>query len=119
MKDRCTLLTDFVQQASFFFKPPIEIDVNAIKQKWDQKKNQFFIELIRAYELTNSWQHDDLEKEFKEIAAVHQIKPGELLSAFRIMLVGGKFGVGVFDIASLIGKVETIHRIKHTLQLVA
>ena len=31
---------------------------------------------------------------------------------FRIMLVGGKFGPGVFDIAAILGKEETINRIK-------
>ena len=117
VKDRCTLLPDFVQQASFFFKLPENIDTTSIKPKWDEKKNQFFMELIRAYELTTLWQHDELEKELKEMAAAHQIKPGELMAPFRIMLVGGKFGPGVFDIAALIGKAETIHRIKHTLQL--
>ena len=117
VKDRCTLLTDFVQQASFFFKVPAEIDINAIKPKWDEKKNLFFVELILAFELSNLWLHDDLEKQFKEMAAAHQIKPGEVLSAFRIMLVGGKFGPGVFDIAAIIGKDETVHRIKHTLEM--
>jgi len=117
VKDRCTLLTDFVQQASFFFKAPAEIDINAIKPKWDEKKNLFFVELILAFELSNLWLHDDLEKQFKEMAAAHQIKPGEVLSAFRIMLVGGKFGPGVFDIAAIIGKDETVHRIKHTLEM--
>ncbi len=119
VKDRCTLLPDFVQQASFFFQSPQNIDVSAIKPKWDEKKNLFFIELIRAYELMNSWQHDDLEKEFKEIAAANEIKPGDVLLPFRIMLVGGKFGPGVFDIAVIIGKEETINRIKHTLSLLS
>jgi len=119
VKDRCTLLTDFVPQASFFFKVPAHIDISAIKPKWDEKKNQFFVELILAYELINLWWHDDLEKEFKEIAAAHQIKPGEVLSAFRIMLVGGKYGPGVFDIATIIGKQETIDRIKHTLEMLS
>ena len=117
VKERCTFLNDFVQQASFFFQPPVEIDVNAIKPKWDDKKNQFFIELIRAFELDILWQHDELERQFKEIAAAHQIKPGDLMLPFRIMLVGGKFGPGVFDIAAIIGKEETIQRIKHTLGL--
>ncbi|MBS1974677.1 MAG: glutamate--tRNA ligase, partial [Bacteroidetes bacterium] len=75
VKDRCTFLTDFVQQASFFFKAPENIDIAVIKPKWDEKKNLFFIELIRAYSLMNSWQHDALEKEFKELAAVNEIKP--------------------------------------------
>ena len=119
VKDRCTLLTDFVQQSSFFFKAPENIDTNPIKPKWDENKNLFFIELIRAYELMNLWQHDDLEKEFKELAAANEIKPGDVLLPFRIMLVGGKFGPGVFDIAVILGKNETISRIKHTLQLLA
>ncbi|MBN9298433.1 MAG: glutamate--tRNA ligase [Filimonas sp.] len=119
VKDRCTLLSDFVAQASFFFQNPVEIDINAVKPKWDEKKQQFFAELIRAFELTPQWQHDDLEKEFKEMAAAHQIKPGDLMMPLRVMLVGGKFGPGVFDIAALIGKEATIARIKHALGLLS
>ncbi|MGH2564954.1 MAG: glutamate--tRNA ligase, partial [Ginsengibacter sp.] len=117
VKDRCTLLTDFVQQSSFFFKSPEKIDVAAVKSKWDEKKNLFFIELIRNYQLLNIWQHDNLEKDFKEIAAANQLRPGDILSSFRIMLVGGKYGPGVFDIASVLGKEETIQRITYTLKL--
>jgi glutamyl-tRNA synthetase len=119
VKDRCTLLPDFVQQSSFFFQPPKEIDIAAVKPKWNEHKQQFFAELIRAYQLSITWQHDDLENIFKEIAAASQLKPGELMLPFRVMLVGGKFGPGVFDVASILGKQETIDRIKHTLQLMS
>lgn len=112
VKDRCTLLQDFVQQGSFFFKMPETIDTAAIQPKWDDKKNQFFVELIRAYELSTVWETHDLEREFKELAAAHQLKPGELMLPLRIMLVGGKFGPGVFDIAAAIGKTATVQRIK-------
>jgi glutamyl-tRNA synthetase len=115
VKDRCTFLNDFVQQASFFFKAPETIDIAAIKPKWDDKKHLFFIELIKAIELSSSFEASDLELEFKEIAAAHQLKPGELMLPFRIMLVGGKFGPHVFDIANIIGKDDTINRIKKVL----
>jgi glutamyl-tRNA synthetase len=117
VKDRCTLLTDFILQSSFFFITPENIDVAPVQAKWTAEKNQFFVELIRAYQLSILWQHDDLEREFKELAAASRIKAGELLFPFRIMLVGGKFGPGVFDIASIIGKKETINRITNILQL--
>ena len=117
VKDRCTLITDFLPQASFFFQTPALIDTNTIKPKWDAKKNLFFAELIKAYEFISAWRHDELEKEFKEIAAVNEIKPGELMLPLRIMLVGRKFGPGVFHIAEILGKEETIKRIKHTLEL--
>lgn len=117
VKDRCTLLTDFIPQASFFFKAPVDIDVASVQPKWNEQKQLFFAELVRAFELMQQWGHDELEKEFKEMAAAHQIKAGELMLPLRVMLVGGKFGPGVFDIATIIGKQATIARIKHTLQL--
>ncbi|MBX9892818.1 MAG: glutamate--tRNA ligase [Chitinophagaceae bacterium] len=117
VKDRCVLLNDFAQQAGYFFSDPTKVDTDAIKPKWDEKKTLFFTELIRTYETEQFWQAADLEKAFKEIAAVNELKPGELMLPFRIMLVGGKFGPGVFDIAALIGKDATIARIKHTLSL--
>jgi glutamyl-tRNA synthetase len=117
VKDRCTLLIDFVQQSSFFFQSPAAIDISAIQPKWNEHKQQFFAELIRTYELTTVWQYEALEHSFKEIAAASQMKPGDVLLPLRIMLVGGKFGPHVFNIAELLGKQETIKRIKHTLQL--
>jgi len=35
----------------------------------------------------------------------------------RIMLVGGKFGPGVFEIAATIGKAETIKRMENALKV--
>jgi glutamyl-tRNA synthetase len=115
VKERCVLLTDFYDQSYFFFKTPEEYDLNAVRPKWNDTKKLFFVEVIRNYELDNDWNAVILEKNFKEIAAVNEIKPGEVLQAFRIMLVGGKFGPGVFDIAEILGKEETIHRIKKAL----
>ena len=119
VKDRCHLLPDFVQQSAFFFQTPATIDVDAIKPKWTPAKTQFFVELVRQLELTTNFEPAALETNFKEMAAAASIKPGELLLPLRIMLVGGKFGPHVFDIAALLGKEETIRRIRHTLQLLS
>ncbi|HYM94488.1 MAG TPA: glutamate--tRNA ligase, partial [Chitinophagaceae bacterium] len=111
VKDRCTLLTDFYDQSYFFFKAPEQFDVAAVKPKWDETKKLFFAELTRNYELNNDWNAATLEKNFKEITAANQIKPGDVLLPFRVILVGGKSGPGVFDIAGILGKEETIRRI--------
>jgi glutamyl-tRNA synthetase len=119
VKDRCHLLTDFVQQSSFFFKAPdpAGIDLSPVRPKWNEAKQQFFVELINQLQFIKDWQAPTLEKEFKEMAAAATIKPGDLLLPLRLMLVGGKFGPGVFDIATQLGPQETIHRIKQVLSL--
>jgi glutamyl-tRNA synthetase len=73
--------------------------------------------LIRSYKLTTLTKAVEFENIFKEISAINQLKPGELMLPFRIMLVGGKHGPAVFDIASVLGKEETIKRIKHGLSM--
>lgn len=79
-------------------------------------KNFFFVELIRNYQLSPDWHAHTLDNNFKEIASVNDLKPGELMLPFRIMLVGGKFGPGVFEIAELLGKSETLKRIDFALK---
>ena len=119
VKDRCSLLSDFPQQASFLFNAPEQLDVDAVKPKWNEQKKLFFAETIRQFELMQQWNALDLEKEFKELAAANKIKPGDVLMPLRVMLVGGKFGPGVFEIAALLGKAATIERIKKALNTFA
>jgi glutamyl-tRNA synthetase len=117
VKERCTLLTDFYEQAAYFYVAPAMPDTESIKPKWNEAKQLFFAELVRAYQLQPLWHADSLEQEFKELAAANNLKPGELMLPLRIMLVGGKFGPGVFQIAELIGREQTVDRIRHVLSL--
>ena len=124
VKERCQLLQDFITQASFYFQIPKHIDIASIAPKWDVKKRGFFEELVALYTNTMapgiaSAAAPDLEIEFKELAAKHGLKPGELMLPFRIMLVGGKFGPGVFEIVETIQLKDTIARIQHSLQLLS
>ena len=112
VKDRCTLLPDFIEQSTLFFEAPVEFDLDSVRPKWNDAKKLFFAEVIRNFELSDTWIPASLETSFKEIAAANQIKAGEVLMILRIMLVGKKTGPGVFEIAGVLGKHETIERIK-------
>lgn len=117
VKERCTLLEDFWQQANFFFAAPAEYDAAAVKPKWNEAKKDFFNTLADELDATPEWSAAFIEAAFKQTAAAKNIKPGELQLPMRIMLVGGKFGPPVFDIAEVLGKAETISRIKTALPL--
>ncbi len=117
VRDRCTLLPDFIQHAGFFFKTPQQLDIDAVKPKWNEEKALFFNEYTGQLEALGNWNAIETETIFKNLVAEKNIKPGELLLPLRIMLVGGKFGPAVFQIAELIGKTETIKRIKNALTI--
>jgi glutamyl-tRNA synthetase len=117
VKERCVLLTDFYQQAAYFFEQPKEYDVDSVKPKWTDTKTEFFNAFIGTINNTETLEPTALETAFKALAEEKAIKAGELMLPFRIMLVGGKFGPHVFDIAALLGKEETIKRIEKALTL--
>ena len=115
VKDRCTLLTDFYENAHFFFRAPKEYDTNAIKAKWSDEKKAFFRTFAASLASVGHWEAATLEALFKKEAEIAGIKPGELQLPLRIMLVGGKFGPPVFAIAQLLGKDETLARMDAAL----
>jgi glutamyl-tRNA synthetase len=117
VKDRCNLLTDFYEQSRFFFEAPKQLDIDSVKQKWNDAKKAAFNDLIEKYIATSTWNAEITEALLKEAAAIQNIKPGDMQLPLRIMFVGGKYGPPVFQIAALLGKDETISRIRHGLNL--
>jgi glutamyl-tRNA synthetase len=110
VKDRCTYLTDFVAQSTYFFSRPSTFDSAAVKPKWSAEKAAFFNSYCEN--LNTDSDVLTLETNFKALAENNGLKPGEVMLPLRVMLVGGKFGPGVFDIVKLLGTAETQQRIE-------
>jgi glutamyl-tRNA synthetase len=115
VKERCTLLADFYEQSNYFFQSPQKLDLDAVLPKWSAQKNDFFEALMIQWNALDAWSTDDLETAFKALCTEQGIKPGEMQLPLRIMLVGGKFGPAVFEIAHQIGKRSTMERIQFAL----
>ena len=115
IRDRCVLLGDFYQQAGYFFESPEVYDLPAVKPKWTDAKTVFFKSIVGLINTTEKLEGVPLESSFKLMAEEQGLKPGDVMLPFRIMLVGGKFGPHVFDIAAMLGKDETVSRIEKAL----
>lgn len=115
VKDRCTLLPDFIAQSAYFFSAPQQYDEAAVKPKWSPEKANFFTSFAEG--LTEDSSALQWEEQFKGLAAEKGFKPGELMLPFRVMLVGGKFGPGIFDIAFLLGRNEVQNRITKAITI--
>lgn len=119
VQDRLTFLTDFWDHASFFFKQPADYDLNAILKRWNNEKTVFFTDILEKLEAFEPWHTEEIESFYKLAIQASGMKMGELMLPLRIMLVGGKFGPHVFDIAATLGKTETITRIRKGLEAIS
>jgi glutamyl-tRNA synthetase len=112
VKERLTFIEEFWEHSAFFFKRPEEYDIASIKSKWNEDKTNFFTNLMEQLKGYQPWTAENLEVFYKLAIEASGMKMGELMLPLRIMLVGGKFGPHVFDIAAVLGREESIERIK-------
>lgn len=115
IKERCHLLSEFWKQGAFFFETPTYNDLTPISDKWNEAKKQFFTEWADGLDVQSDWTAAALEQAFTEKMQQAGLKKGDVLLPLRVMLVGGKFGPGVFDIVALIGAKATRERVLHVI----
>lgn len=118
VRERLTFTTDFWAQASYFFQAPESYDLDAVSPRWNADKDAFFKQIVEQWEQFEPWHSAELESFYKLSIQASGMKMGELMLPLRIMLVGGKFGPHVFDIAALLGRQETLTRIRKGLQAI-
>ena len=112
IKERAVFVTDFWDLSSFFFVAPTTYDAKASKKNWKEGTPELMTDLIAVIS-TN----DDFTSEttIKEWITSKEIGFGKVMQPLRLSLVGALKGPHLFDIIELIGKEETIRRIKNAI----
>lgn len=115
IKERATFVTDFWDLGSFFFETPSEYDAKSSKKNWKDDTSPLMKELIAVLDEIKDFSSQNVETVVKEWITNKEIGFGKVMQPFRLSLVGAMKGPHLFDIAEMIGKTETIHRIKKAI----
>lgn len=112
MKERVSLLPDFVEEGYYLFEPVRAYDDESIRKKWNPAL-QPVLEAIADLMLSiQPFDAPTLEAAVKALLQERQVKPGEVLPLLRLALVGTMKGPAVFDTAALLGPAETAERLR-------
>ncbi len=112
VKGRISFVDDLWDNTKFFFVEPTEYDPKAVKKRWDEKTPQLMEELIGILESLTDFSSAVVEPIVLEWITAHGYHMGNVMNAFRLTVVGECKGPHMFDITELMGKDETIKRIR-------
>jgi glutamyl-tRNA synthetase len=112
LKPRVQFENEMIEKGRYLFIAPASYDEQVIAKKWKPQFATFFDQLDSSLSQLPSFTSADAETCFKETAAKNNLKPGEVLQLFRIILSGQSAGVDLFPMAELLGKEEVSGRIK-------
>jgi len=130
-KDRVNFVPELWEQTNFFFVAPTEYDEKSLKKRWKEDSPRHMTELLELLEtvseedwhkneqitndqsqITNLWHLDKVVMPWIE---AHEYGVGIVMNAFRICLVGAARGPHIWAITDVLGKEETIKRVKDAL----
>ena len=97
---------------SYFFTAPENYDEKAVKKAWKEDTAAILEQVIAILNNTEDFSASNLQEKVKGWITAEGIGFGKVMQPLRLSLVGAMQGPDVFDIASAIGKEETISRLE-------
>lgn len=112
MKERVNFVKELWGQSSFFFVAPEQYDEKTAKKRWKAESPEQMTELSEVLAGIDDFSSENTETIVKDWIAAKEYHLGNVMNAFRLAIVGESKGPHMFDITTLIGKEETIARLK-------
>ncbi len=118
MRDRITFVADVVRDAPFLFDPPSGYDADLVARRWKgDATNGLLLSLAERFgSVPTEWNPSGIEDALKEIAGDLGVKQGELMMPLRIALSGTGAGPSVVGMLALLGRNESVHRIRDAVE---
>ena len=114
-KDRVNFVPELWEQTSFFFVAPTEYDEKSLAKRWKEDSPRHMTEMLALLEQQNDWSAEALDNLIMPWIAEKEYGVGVVMNAFRICLVGAARGPHIWAITDVIGKEETLRRMRTAL----
>lgn len=117
VKDRISFVKELWAQTSYFFIAPESYEEKSVKKRWKEDTPERMKELIEILENITDFASEDTEKIVLGWITENNYHMGNVMNAFRLAVVGECKGPHMFDITTILGKEETIKRIKKAIEV--
>lgn len=115
MKERVNFVKELWDVSKFFFVAPTAYDEKTVKKRWKEESPAQMLALADFLESLTDFSPAYQEEQVMAWIAQHEYHMGNVMNAFRLTLVGEGKGPHIFDITDVLGKEETIARIRRAV----
>ncbi len=118
VKERVNFIHELWEQTDFFFQTPQNYDEKAVKKQWKEDTATILQSLLDEVLIQeDNYESTYLEGKVKAWISEKNLGMGKVMAPFRISIVGGLRGPHLFDITDLIGKEETVKRLRNAISV--
>ncbi|MCL1822355.1 MAG: glutamate--tRNA ligase, partial [Prolixibacteraceae bacterium] len=112
IKDRCDFVADIWDNGFYFFESPKKYDEITVAKRWKPETFGQLTAIAALFETAVDWKAVAIKEIFSAFMNEKGWNFGAVMNPLRLSLVGGNMGPDLFRICELLGKDETVARIK-------
>lgn len=116
VKERCEFVHDLWEQGSYFFAAPESYDEKTVKKKWKPDTSEKLQEIEALFQSVEEWKAEAIKEAFSTFMNDKGWGFGVVMVPIRLALVGTSAGADLFDICEVIGKDESLQRIRKAME---
>ncbi|MBS9461294.1 glutamate--tRNA ligase [Flagellimonas sp. 389] len=118
-KERANFVTDFWELGSYFFEAPTSYNEKAVKKQWKEGTPELMLHVLDIVKTTEDFNSATIETNVKSWITDNELSFGKVMGPLRLIIVGDMKGPHIFDILALLGKEESVARIKKALEVLS
>lgn len=117
IKERADYVSDLWELGNYFFEAPTSYNEKAVKKQWKEDTPQLMQKVAEILEAAEDFSTATVETHVKAWITDNELSFGKVMGPLRLVIVGELKGPHIFDILALIGKEESVGRIKKALEV--
>jgi glutamyl-tRNA synthetase len=118
IKERIVFVQDLWENGYYFFEGPASYDEKVIKKRWKPDAPAQIAEFLKFMETETDYTSAPLEAKSMALIEQNGWNVGQVCNCLRLALVGAGVGAHLFDIFEMIGKDESIARVRRALETI-
>ncbi|HPS05832.1 MAG TPA: glutamate--tRNA ligase, partial [Tenuifilaceae bacterium] len=115
VKERVNFIHELWGQTSFFFERPLNYNSQTVAKFWNNDSSVMMNILVEKLSGISTWTALNIEQSVMELIGEKGYGMGKVMNTIRLALVGESKGPGVADICEILGKEETLQRIRQAV----
>jgi glutamyl-tRNA synthetase len=115
MQDRIKTYAEFLVESSYFFVRSKKFDEATVSKKWNRQTEEAYVDIIEKVESLSDFRSDQIKEVVITVIADRSLKFGDMLPLLRIGLTGETKGADIFKIMEILGKDESLTRLRQSL----
>ena len=118
VKERVNFVSELWDQIDFFFFAPVTYDEKSLNKRWKEDSPKHMRELLALLEAQEDWSAEALDGLVMPWIEKNEYGVGIVMNAFRICLVGAARGPHMWAITDILGKEETLQRVRYAIDAI-